>query len=81
MTINIKLYQGNYSNNFNCPIAKGLRRKLILASIGGDEWCGLFLGFIPVWGKISDVVNRDAYKIGNNQKEPSNEYFEIGVYN
>lgn len=63
MRINITLIAGNYLNTFNCPIAKALRRKGILASVGPDGYDGLFLGFIPVCGPISEELNSLAMHI------------------
>ena len=53
----ITLIASNYLNIFNCPIAKGLRRKGILSCVGANGWDGLFLGFIPVCGPISKELN------------------------
>lgn len=51
----IKLPSGNCSSRFNCSIAKGLRRKGIIAYVGDRQWYGLFLGIIPVSGPISEI--------------------------
>lgn len=63
MKIKIKLTPAlDYTNPFNCSIAKSLRKVLIFSMIGPERFCGLFLGFIPIWGKISKEASEEAHK-------------------
>lgn len=48
----------DYTNPFKCPIAKGLRRKGIFASVGPNTYSGVFLFLIPVWEKYQKKPTR-----------------------
>ena len=80
--MNIKIYPcKDYCNTFNCGIAKGLKKKLIVPfpGVGPNSWSGFFLGFIPVWGKIPYEVNQIAHKSSKYCFKPTKA--KIGLYN
>lgn len=69
----------DYKNPINCGIAKGLRKKLIIAIVHPTYYIGLFLGFIPIWGNISLESNEKALMCTDKDFEPVE--VEVGVYN
>jgi hypothetical protein len=78
MKINIQRAK-DYTNPISCGIAKGLWRKGIFAIVRSENYVGLFLGFIPVWGKIPNETNKIAYKCSSRNFEPRK--VDIGLYN
>jgi hypothetical protein len=78
----IKIYPcKDYTNPSNCGIAKGLKKKLIVPfiGVGPNRWSGLFLGFIPVWGKISDEADDIAMESDKEGFKPVK--VKIGLFN
>lgn len=69
----------DYSDPLNCGIAKGLRKKGILALVGVKRWRGVFLGIIPVWGKIPNLANDIALNSCKKGFKPTEA--TIGLFN
>jgi hypothetical protein len=68
----------NYANPVNCGIAKGLRRKLIIAIVTPTCYTGLFLGIIPIWGSIPQKANDIAHNCTREDFIPVEA--EVGFY-
>ena len=70
---------GNYTDPDHCPIATALRRKLILPLVGPDSYVGLFLGFIPVWGRIHEPLRNEIHDLSRYRIREEKTY-EIGLF-
>lgn len=71
--------QGNYISNFNCPIAKALRRKRIFSIVAPHSFQGLFLGIIPVFGYIPTKANDAAWDY-SNYPQKSDKVVEVKLF-
>ncbi len=81
MRLKIKLKQSNtYSDIIRCPIALGLRDRGIIALVGGNKWCGLFMFVIPVWGSIPEIVNKEAMNAYFKWPIDTQSDYFIGLY-